>query len=186
MFTEQLPDLDYINNLPGLVCFAGDMNIHFDDPLQSLAKQTLTTLSLYNLVQVISKPTYNCGHINDWVVVRPDNDIHRIYTVTDSFESDHYCIKSYLNVSVSKHSTTYRTVRNIANIDRPSLIAELSSVSEFSSVEKANQFCDFLCTVLDKHVHPFLWIVINHNSTPLFESIRDEIFKAKRERRHAW
>ena len=33
------------------------------------------------------------------------------------------------------------------NIDRPSFIAELSSVSEFSSVENANQFCDFLCTV---------------------------------------
>ena len=56
MFTEQLPDLlDYINNLPGLV---GDMNIHFDNPLQSLTKQTLTTLSLYSLDQVISKPTH--------------------------------------------------------------------------------------------------------------------------------
>ena len=59
--------------------------------------------------------------------------------------------KSYFNISVSKPSTLYRTVRNIANIDRPSFIAELSSVSEFSSVENANQFCDFLRTVLDKH-----------------------------------
>ena len=45
MFTEQLPDLlDYVNNLPGFVCLVGDMNIHFDNPLQSLAKQTLTFL----------------------------------------------------------------------------------------------------------------------------------------------
>ena len=58
MFTEQLPDLlDYVNNLPGFVCLVGDMNIHFDNPLQSLTKHTLTTLSLYNLVQVINKPT---------------------------------------------------------------------------------------------------------------------------------
>ena len=28
MFTEQLPGLDYINNLPGLACLVGDMNIH--------------------------------------------------------------------------------------------------------------------------------------------------------------
>ena len=50
MFTEQLPDLlDYVNNLPGFVCLVGDMNIHFDNPLQSLTKQTLSTLSLYNL-----------------------------------------------------------------------------------------------------------------------------------------
>ena len=31
MFTEQLPDLDYVNNLPGFVCLVGDMNILFDN-----------------------------------------------------------------------------------------------------------------------------------------------------------
>ena len=179
MFTEQLPDLlDYVNNLPGFVCVVGDMNIHFDNPLQSLTKQTLTTLSLYILVQIINKPFHRCGHIIDWVIVRPDDDIHRKSTVADSLESDHYCTKSYFNVSVSKPSTLYRTVRNIANIDRPSFNAELSSVSEFSSVEKADQFCDFLCTVLDKHAPPSLQKVITHNSSPWFESIRDELFIA--------
>ena len=180
MFTEQLNDLlDYLNNLPGFVCLVGDMNIHFDNPIQSLTKQTLTTISLYNLVQVISKPTHRCGHIIDWVIVRPDNDIHKKSTVTDSLESDNYCIKSNFNVSVSKPSILYRTVRNIANIDRPSFIAELSSVSELSSVEKANQFCDYLRTVLDKHAPLSLQIVIAHNSFPWFESIRDELFIAK-------
>ena len=78
MFTEQLPDLlDYINNLPGFVCLVDDMNIHFDNPLQSLTKQTCTTLSLYNLVQVTNKPTHKCGHIIDRVVVRSDDDIHK-------------------------------------------------------------------------------------------------------------
>ena len=183
MFTEQLPDLlDYVNSLPGFVCLVGDMNIHFDNPLQSLTKQTLSTLSLYSLVQVINKPTHRCGHIIDCVIVRPDDDIHRKFTVTDSLESDHYCTKSYFNISVSKTSTLYRTVRNI---DRPSFIAELSSVSEFSSVENANQFCDFLRTVLDKHAPPSLRKVITHSSSPWFESIRYELFITKRERRQA-
>ena len=124
MFTEQLPDLDYVNNLPGFVCLVGDMNIHFDNPLQSLTKQTLTTLSLNSLVQVINKPTHRCGHIIDWVIVRPDDDIQIKYTVTDSLESDHYFTKSYFDVSVSMPSTLYRTVGNIAKIDRPSFIAE--------------------------------------------------------------
>ena len=154
MFTEQLPDLlDYANSLPGFVCLVGDMIIHFDNPLQSLIKHTLSTPSLYCLVQVNNKPTHRCGHIIDWVIVRPDDDIHRKSTATDSLESDHYCTKSYFNISVSK-PTLYRTVRNIANIDHPSFIAELSSVSEFSSVENANQFSDFLRTVLDKHAPP--------------------------------
>ena len=61
MFTEQLPDLlDYVNNHPGIVCPVGDMNIHFDNSLQSQTKQTLTTLCLYNLVQVINAPTHRC------------------------------------------------------------------------------------------------------------------------------
>ena len=88
-------------------------------------------------------------------------------------------------VIVSKPSTLYRTVRNIANIDRPSFTAELSCVSEFSYVENANQFCDFLRTVLDKHAPPSLRKVITHSSSPWFESIRDELFMAKRERRQA-
>ena len=90
-----------------------------------------------------------------------------------NFESDHYCTKSYFNVSVTMLSTSYRTVSNMANIDRPSFNAELSSVSEFSSVEEASQFCDFLHTVLDKRASPSLRKVITHNSSPWFESIRD-------------
>ena len=78
MFTEQLPDIpDYVINLPVFVCLVGDINIHFDNPLQSLTKQTLTTLSLCNLAQVINKPTHRCGHIIDWVIVRYDDDIHK-------------------------------------------------------------------------------------------------------------
>ena len=185
MFTEQLPDLDYVNSLPGFVCLVGDMNILFDNPLQSLTKQTLTTLSLYSLVQVINEPTHRCGHIIDRVVVRPDDDIHIKSTVSDSLESDHYCIKYYFNVSVSKPSIIYRIVGNMANIDHPSFVAEFSSVSEFSSVENANQFCDFLRTVLDMHSPPSLQKVITHNSSPWCESTRDELFIAKRERRQA-
>ena len=64
------------------------------------------------------------------------------FAVTDSHESGHYCIKSYFNVSVSKSSILYRTVRNMANIDRPSFFVELSSVPEFASVEKTYQYCD--------------------------------------------
>ena len=128
---------------------------------------------------------HRCDHIIGWVIVRPDGDIHKKSTVTDSLESDHYCTKSYFNVSVSRPSTSYWTIRNMANIYRPSFYAELSNVSEFSSVEKANIDCDFLRTVLDKHAPPFLRKTITHNSSPWFESIRDELLIAKRERRQA-
>ena len=71
----------------------------------------------------------------------------------------------------------------MANIDRLSFIAELSSVSECSYVEKANKYCEFLHNVLDKHAPNSLRKAITHNSSPWFESIRDELLIAKRERR---
>ena len=90
-------------------------------------------------------------HNIDLVIVRPDDDIHTKSTVTDSLESDHYYFKSYLNVSVTKTSTLFRTIRTMANVNRPSFNAEHSSVSASSSVEWVSQFCDFLRTVLDFH-----------------------------------
>ena len=41
------------------------------------------------------------------------------------------------------------------------------------------------CALLDKHASPYLQKVINHNSSPWFVSIRDELIIAKRERRQA-
>ena len=73
----------------------------------------------------------------------------------------------------------------MGNIDRPPFIAEFTSVSDFSSIKKANQYCDFLRTVLDKHAPPSPRKVINHNSSSWFESIREELLIAKRERRQA-
>ena len=76
MFTEQLPNiLDYVNHLPGLFYIVGDMNIHFDNPLQSQTKQMLTTLSHYCLVHVINKPTHRCDHIIGCVIALLDEDI---------------------------------------------------------------------------------------------------------------
>ena len=140
MFSEQLSDfLDYTNNLQGLVCLVGDVNINFDNPQHSLTKQSLTTFSLYNLVQVINKPT----PIIVWFVFRPDDDIHKKSTVADSLKSDHYCIESNFNASVYKSSITYRTVRNIV---RPSYIAELSNISGLHLLKKQTS-CVTLCTL---------------------------------------
>ena len=69
--------------------------------------------------------------------------------------------------------------------DSLSFIAELSSGSEISSIKNTNQYCDYLCTVLHKHAPPLLCGVMNHNSSPWLESIRDELFIAKIERRQA-
>ena len=77
MFTEQLHDLHFINNLTGNIYLDGDINTHFNNPLRSLTKQTLITISLYYFVKAVNKPTYEHGHVIDMVVVRLDDNIHR-------------------------------------------------------------------------------------------------------------
>ena len=42
-------------------------------PLQSLTNHTLATLNVDSLVKVIDKPIHRCGHIIDWVYVRPEH-----------------------------------------------------------------------------------------------------------------
>ena len=106
------------------------------------------------------------GHIIYWVVVCPDDDIHGKSPATDSLNLDYHCIKSYFKDTFSKFATTYITVSNMANIDCPTFITELSSVSEFSSVEKANHFGEVIRSVLDNYEPTYLRKVRNHNSTP--------------------
>ena len=77
------------------------------------------------------------------------------------------------------------TVWKIANIDRQSIIAELSSVSEFSSIEMANQFCEFFSTMLSMQTLPYLQKFRKRNCFPWFELIRYERFKTKSKKRQA-
>ena len=48
----------HTNSFLEIACLVDDMNIHFENLLQSLTKQTLVTLCLYKHVQVINKPTH--------------------------------------------------------------------------------------------------------------------------------
>ena len=69
MFTEQLPDLiDYIDNLPELVCLVGHMNIHFDKKrpvatdgckLSALSSFRINSTQILRLGSVVSMEASN-------------------------------------------------------------------------------------------------------------------------------
>ena len=169
---------------PPRICLScGDMNMHLASPIQSLTNQNLTTRSLHSLVQEINWPTHSCGHIIDWVIVRTDDDIHIKSTVADPFESDHYCTKSYLNVSVSKYLTYIGLLGTLLTLTANPLLLKFPVFRSFHLLKRKS--CDYLLTVLDKHSPIFLRKVITHNASPWCESIRDELSLAKIESRHA-
>ena len=92
------------------------MNIHFDYPLQSLAKQTFTILSLYNLVQLINKPTHKCDHIIDLVVVRTDDDLNKVMIQTHLSQTIIVLNSNstFLSLNLLPHTGMLGTLRTLA------------------------------------------------------------------------
>ena len=115
------------------------MITHFDYPLSSLTKQILTTLSPYDLVQIIMDPLMSTVISFSGSLFNLITTLIKKSTATDTHKSEHYCIRFYFRLSVST-PTTYRTVIYIMNIGRPSFVTELSSISIFLFVETANKF----------------------------------------------
>ena len=73
MFLDELPEfLDNYNSLPGQLYTLGDINIHYDHPLDPL-----DILNMYNLKQTVVQSTHRQGHVSEWVTVRPDEGIHQ-------------------------------------------------------------------------------------------------------------
>ena len=67
---------------------------------------------MFKLEQMVSEPTHRQGHVLDWVIERPDEQVHKISTVSDCLESDHLCVIS-LFVIVDINVTVHRFVRNL-------------------------------------------------------------------------
>ena len=159
--------LDYANNLPGFVCPVGDMNIHFDNPLQSLTKQTLTTLSPYNLVQVNNKPTHRCGSLFDLTMTSIKNQL----------------LQTHLNQTIIALNPT-SMFQSLSLLPNTGLLGTLLTLTvhhlmlnfpvlqSFHLLKRRNSTVNFF-TLLDKHAPPSLQKVITHNSSPWYESIRD-------------
>ena len=78
---------------------------------------------------------------------------------------------------ISQQSTTYERGTSTVHL----FITEFPNISEFSSVEKAKQFCNFLHTVLGKHASPYLQKAGNGKSYSWFDSTTYVLFRAMKE-----
>ena len=98
-FHEEFPELlDHANTLPGTYMILGDINFHFDQPQNPSTAKMVELLEVFNINQIINKPTHNRGHIIDWVLHRPDDNIVKSATVTEELSSDHFCVICELSV----------------------------------------------------------------------------------------
>jgi hypothetical protein len=186
-FIQQLPDcLDYANRLHGHVCFLGDANTHFDNAEASFTKQVNELLNMFNLTQIVDKPTHKKGHTLDWCVVGEDDVTHKETVVTSGLESDHLCLISTFTVEVAKPTPVYRYIRNIRAIDRISFTNDLSSElskSPSAEADQAHLLERSLRCVLDHHAPASKKEIMDRESSVWFPLVAKELIEAKRERR---
>ena len=100
LFIEQLPALfEFCNSIGGSVLILGDFNFHYDRPDDPYVSKILDLLHVYNLEQSVHVPTHKQGHILDWIVYRPDDNILLSSTVTNKLTFDHLAILFNLDLT---------------------------------------------------------------------------------------
>ena len=152
MFFSQFPDLlDHCDSLPGLLCILGDFNFHLDQPRNPNISKFLDLLCMHSLHQLVDQPTHRPGHTVDLVIERPDDGFHRSTEVFDALASDHMCVITQLDVTVTPHAPVYRVARNLRDVNQAAfnevLQAELGSLTD----PTADQLDTTQRIVLDKH-----------------------------------
>ena len=138
------------------------------DLLLSLNKGNISVLALLDFSSAFDTIDHSI------LVHRLHTDFGFTYTVLQWFSSDltdrtHYTFYTILFTMYIK--PLFAIIDSHSIIHHSSAHPLLLNFPVFSSVEKTYLFCNFLCTVLDKHAPPSLWKVITHNSSPWFESI---------------
>ena len=186
LFIEQLPALlDFCNSLGGSVMILGDFNFHYDHPDNPYVSKILDLLHVYNLEQSVHVPTHKHGHILDWIVYRPDDNILLSSTVTSKLTSDHLAILCKLDLTIPEPTNEKRLRRNINSIDMQQFSLDIKLKLESVGNPSAEQFHCFLQSILDKHAPLSLEINRQNKFSPWYHEICAELQTAKRIRRKA-
>jgi hypothetical protein len=135
IFHREFPDLlDHFNTVSGNLVIVGDMNFHYDQShLPSTAKM-MDLLHSFSLNQPIDQPTHSKGHIIDWVLHRPIENLVRSTSVTQEPASDHYCVVCDLNVRAPPSPPVFKEARSLRTMHRDAFKHDLS-------VEVSPAFC---------------------------------------------
>ena len=119
------------------------------------------------------------------MIERPDDGVLKSTVVSDALESDHKCVITRFDVTVSPSPPIFGHVCNLRAIDRTvfkyDLHSELARL-DYPSTEQCNAA---LQSVLDKHAPVSKRKVSVGKYSPWFSLVGDQLLTAKRQRRQA-
>jgi hypothetical protein len=156
-----------VATLPHDYVITDDNNIHVDDLSDSHTQQFTSLLSLANLTQHVSFPTYRHLHTLDLVITTADSLLSPVITRTVNSPSDHSPIFSSLHITLSKPSSlskhSFRPVKsiNIHSFIQDVLSSNLITYPPSTLSNLVDCYNSTLSFLLNRHAP-----VININSAP--------------------
>ena len=116
------------------------------------------------------------------VIQRPNDGIHRSTEVSEALESDHKCVITQLNVTVTPPAPVYRVVRNLHAVNRAAFNEDRQAELGNPTDPTADQLNTILRTVLDKHAPASGRRLSTRKPSPWFSLLGCDLLAAKRER----
>ena len=176
--------LEIVTTLPGKLLIAGDFNIHWEDPNDSEKREFEELLLTFGLQQHVSDSTHLSGHVLDFVITRPDDNIVRSVKVAD-IVSDHFLVLASLAITKPTSDQQIRSFRKIWNIDMCDFQGDLEqAVSNIDCDEPdlfAKQISHTMSSVLESHAPIQMKKVSSKAMVPWFNnSIKRAITKRRR------
>jgi exonuclease III len=140
---------------PGKLLILGDFNVNWDNKNSQETKELESLLNSYNLEQHVHESTHKDGHVIDWVISRPLDDLVKSCEV-NSMISDHHAIHIDLSCSKLHPPRKSFTFRNIKGIDTDKFKADILKSDLYTAPakdidEKVKQYSDVLKSLLDLH-----------------------------------
>ena len=182
----EFPDfLDYFNGLSGTGLVLGDVNFHFDKPNTTYVSKMISLLDSFSFTQSVDQTTHKKGHIIDWIMHRPSDELVRSTKVTQELASDHYCVVADLNIVPPQDSVKFTFSRKINGIDCIAFKQDLSDSLTPDCSISVDALHTSLTACLDKHAPLCRRKVRVKQEDPWFPAIREELKETKQSRRQA-
>ena len=137
------------------------------------------------MTRPVSQATHEKGHILDWLVHRSDDSIVRSTSVTSAIASDHLCVISHPNITVTRPPPSFVMARNIRAIERTALKDDIQDCISGLQSLSAGDLGPHLRCVLDKHAPATRQKVPSCMNAPRFAAVNEEVRAAKQPRRRA-
>ena len=153
-FTELLETLCVQNSK---YIIAGDINIHCDDPHNVNTIRLNELLSLFQLTQIIGKPTHRAGHTLDVVILQNTDIDSTEFEVNIICLSDHFLLRFSTTLKASKTLYKDLTYRGISKIDMNNFRNDVNRTLTNASLhnknvgEYVNKYNQELSTFMNKY-----------------------------------